>query len=99
MHKCLSGTGSSIQISSFSETVGNWCSSSSSSALFGWQAIGHSVSEDCSILPWSVLLSLEESSLSSNVKQQHTVLRLPGCLGEYARGVVGLKDKFSLAEM
>ena len=100
MHKCLSGTGSSIQKSSFSRAVGKWSSayssyssSSSSSALVRWWAIGCSSGEWCSIQA-----SSEESLSSSNVKWWHTVVRLPGCGGECGLGVAGLKDKFSHVE-
>ena len=85
MHKCLSGTGSSIQTSSFSGAVGKYSSSSSSSsALVSQGAIGCSTGEGCSVLAWSVLLSIEELSSSSNIKWWCTVLRLSGQQGECA---------------
>ena len=94
MHKCLSGTGSSIQTVSFSEAVGKCCSASSlsSSAILGRQQATVSSSGE-----WSSILGSSEDSLSSSyVKQWHTVLREAG--DGCALGVAGQKDKFSCVE-
>ena len=109
MQKCLSGTGSSIQMLSSKGAVGKSSSSSSSSLVTSWKeslvrqwAICCSTGEDCSILSWSWLLFNEEFSSSLNVKWWHTELRLLCWWGKYVwcvSGVAGLKDKFSLVEM
>ena len=103
MLKCLSGTGSSIQISSSNGAIGKCSSlsSSSSSALVRWQAIWCSAGEALSVLAGSGLVSVDELSSSLNVKWWHVLMRLLGNWGEYAwcvSCVAGLKDKFSLAE-
>ena len=54
--------------------------------------------EWCSILGWSVSLLSEDSLSSSNVKWQHTVVRVPGYGDGHALGVAGPKDKFSHVE-
>ena len=93
MHKCLSGTGYSIQTSSSSETVGKCSSASSlSSAILGrWQANMSSSGE------WSSILGLSEDSwFSLYVRWWHTVLREPG--DGHTLGVAGPKDKFSCVE-
>ena len=94
MHKCLSGTGSSIHTFSYSRTVGKCssASSSSSSAILGkWQANNSSSGK------WSSILgSREHSSPSSYVRQKCTVLWAPG--DGHALGVVDLKDKFSCVQ-
>ena len=54
--------------------------------------------EDCSVLPWSWLLSVEGLSSSLNVKQWHTELWLlgvwSGCCAAVVSGMVGLKEMF-----
>ena len=71
-------------------------SSSHSSILVRWWAIVFSSGKFCPILGWGMSVSSEDSSSSSNVKWQCTVLREPG--GGCALGVAGLKDKFSCVE-
>ena len=53
--------------------------------------------ELCSILGWGASLSSENSS-SLSVKQQHTVVRVPGCVDRCVLGVAGPKEKFSHVE-
>ena len=96
MHKCLSGTGSSIQTSSSSETVGKCSSvsSSSSSAILGRQQANMS-----SLGEWSSILGSEWGFLIFFICQvaAHCMLREKG--DGHALGVAGLKDKLNFLVM
>ena len=94
MHKCLSGTGSSIQISSSSEIVGK-CSSVSSSSPTA--TLGRWLAKVSSSDEWSSILGLSEDSPSSlYIRWQCTLLREP--VDGHTLGVAGPKDKFSCVE-
>ena len=105
MHKCLSGTGLSIQKSSSNGAVGKSSSSSSSQVTSRKGPLVRcqttcSTGEDCSVLPWSGLVSVDELSL--NDKQWNMELRLLCWWGEcvwYVHDVAGQKDKFSPVDM
>ena len=78
VHGCISaclGLVLPSKTSSSNGAIGK-CSSTSSSLVTSWKESSVRWCEDCSVLPWSGLLSVEELSSSSNVKWWHMELRL-----------------------